>query len=326
MTDNDTFTFTVLESDAGQRLDRFLAEQDTLTLSRSLLKRLIQDQHVTINQKGCKPSQRLQVGDHISILVPPPEEMELEPEDIPLDVLFEDSHLIVVNKPAGMVVHPAPGHSTGTLVHALLHHCHDLSGVGGTLRPGIVHRLDRDTSGVMVAAKHDAAHLGLAALFKHRPEGKLERRYWAVARGTFKEEKGTIETMYGRHPTDRKKYSSKVDGPRHAITHYWVLERYKFATLLELKLETGRTHQIRVHLADRQRSLVGDPVYGARPLSVWPNFLKQFPRHALHAQRLAFVHPVTEEWVDCSVQPPEDMRSLLEQLVALSSSPTDTAE
>lgn len=300
------------------RLDRFLAEHNSLDLSRSLLKRLIRDKHICINDKSTKPSQRLHLGDVVTVVVPPPEKMELEPEDIPLDVLFEDEHLIVVNKPVGMVVHPAPGHYTGTLVHALLHHCTDLSGVGGTLRPGIVHRLDRDTSGVMVAAKHDASHQGLADLFKFRPEGELERRYWAVARGGFKEDRGTIETQYGRHPTDRKKYSSKVDGPRHAITHYWVKERFTLATLLELKLETGRTHQIRVHLADRQRSLIGDPVYGARPLARWPNFLKQFPRHALHAHRLAFLHPITKEWVDCTIPPPEDFQSLLDQLSALS--------
>lgn len=307
-------TFHISPDDTSQRLDRFLANQPALSISRSMLKRLIDDGEVRVNGQKAKPSYRLQAADIVSVRIPAPKELSVQAENIPLKVLYEDADLIVVNKPSGMVVHPSPGHDKGTLVHALLHHCDDLSGVGGVLRPGIVHRLDKDTSGVMVAAKHDEAHQGLADLFKHRPKEKLDRRYLAVAQGSFREDEGTIDTRFGRHPTDRKRYSSKFGGSRQAITHFWVRERFSQATLLELKLETGRTHQIRVHLSDRHRSLIGDGVYGGRPLKTWPNALRQFPRQALHAFRLSFTHPISGEWISCEAEPPDDFQGLLEVL------------
>ncbi len=283
-----------------------------------MLKRLIEGGDVQVNDRPSKASYRLQKSDAISVSIPAPKTLSVEPEAIPLEILYEDTDLIVVNKPSGMVVHPAPGHFTGTLVHALLYHCQDLSGVGGVLRPGIVHRLDKDTSGVMVVAKHDAAHHGLADLFKYRPKDQLDRRYLAVARGRFRDDEGTIQTSYDRHPTDRKKYSSKFGGSRQAITHFWVRARYSLATLLELKLETGRTHQIRVHLADLHRGLIGDTVYGGRALHRWPNFLKQFPRQALHARMLAFRHPISGDWISCEAPPPDDFQALLDALQSLS--------
>lgn len=309
------FHFVVTDADQGLRLDRFLSEQPSLDCSRSYVKQLINDGHVGLSSsRSLRPSLRLELGEEVSVTLPAPVSMEVEPEDIPLDVVFEDAHLIVVNKPVGMVVHPAPGHYTGTLVHALLFHCQDLSGIGGVMRPGIVHRLDRDTSGVMVAAKTDEAHQGLSHLFKHRPEGQIERVYAALARGNFREDQGTICTPFGRHPSKRQQYSSLFPADREAITHFQVEERFGLATLLSVRLQTGRTHQIRVHMADRQRGLIGDPLYGGRAPSQWPLFLRHFPRQALHARSLSFVHPVTQEWIACEADYPEDMGTLLARL------------
>lgn len=319
--EEEWFDLVVTAEDAGQRIDRFLATQEPLSLSRSLLQRLIESGQVWLGGRPVKPSARVREGDCIQIAIPAPVPLALVPEAIPLDILFEDEHLLVVNKPVGMVVHPAPGHDSGTLVHALLHHCRDLSGVGGVLRPGIVHRLDRDTSGVMVVAKHDAAHHGLATLFKERPKEQLDRRYVAVACGVIREAHGIMDTMYGRHPVDRKKFSSQVHSERRAITEFWVRATYTVATLLELKLHTGRTHQIRVHWADRGHPLLGDTVYGGRPPSRWPNALKTFPRQALHASKLAFVHPITRAWICCESSPPDDFQTLLETLSQLLSLP-----
>jgi 23S rRNA pseudouridine1911/1915/1917 synthase len=316
----ESFVFVIEESEHGTRIDRYLASCPTLTCSRSYLKQLITDGHVLIGTKPCRPSYKVRAGETVTVSIPPPRSLSLTPEDIPLDVLYEDSHLIVVNKPVGMVVHPAPGHYTGTLVHALLHHCQDLSGIGGALRPGIVHRIDRDTSGSLVVAKTDDAHRGLSTLFKERPKDQIARQYLAVARGTFREEKGTIETPYGRHPTKRQCYSSRFPADRQAITHFEVIESFGLATLVALRLETGRTHQIRVHLADRHRGLIGDQVYGGRPLARWPNFLKSFPRQALHAHTLSFVHPVTGERIHCEAPLPDDMAELLHNLRSLAAS------
>lgn len=307
--------FEVQEQDEGTRIDRYLAQREELGSSRSGLKRLIEEGQVYLQNRKIKSSYRVHRGDLIEVILPPPRLLLVEPEEIDLEVLYEDEHLIVVDKPVGMVVHPAPGHDSGTLVHALLHHCKDLSGIGGELRPGIVHRLDRDTSGAIVAAKHDAAHRGLADLFKHRPSTQLDRRYLGIARGHFQEDHGVIDTGYGRHPTDRKRFTSRVEQPiRRAITRYRVQQRFALATLLELKLETGRTHQIRVHLAERGRALIGDALYGGRPPSIWPDLLRQFPRQALHAHILAFVHPITQEFISCTAQIPQDLRDLLDYL------------
>jgi 23S rRNA pseudouridine1911/1915/1917 synthase len=306
--------FQVDSAHHKMRLDKYLSEFLEFDITRSQWKKLIEDGQVLLQGRQPKPSDKIKGGDHLKITLEPPREMELEPEDIPLDVLYEDEHLLVINKTAPMVVHPAPGHDSGTLVHAILFHCEDLSGVGGVKRPGIVHRLDRYTTGALVVAKHDQAHRGLAYLFKHRPEGQIDRRYLALASGRFREDHERIETWYGRHPKHRQRYSSKVSDGKKAITDYWVKERFEHVTLLELKLETGRTHQIRVHLADRHRSLVGDPVYGGKAPSHWPNRLRQFPRQALHAVKLAFVHPVTEEWIECEAPLPDDLETLLKNL------------
>lgn len=312
--ESEFHTFSVEEHAHGMRIDRFLAMRSELTCSRSFLKQLITQGHVLIDGAACRPSQKVTTGSTVQLEVPPPEPLELEPEDIPLDVLYEDPYLIVVNKPVGMVVHPAPGHFTGTLVHALLHHCTDLSGIGGVMRPGIVHRIDRDTSGVLVVAKTDEAHHGLSRLFKERKKDEISRHYWAIARGDFREGSGRIETPYGRHPKKRQCYSSLFPAEKHAITHFSVLERWTIATWLDITLETGRTHQIRVHMADRKRGLIGDPVYGGRAPHRWPGFLKHFKRQALHARSLSFIHPITQERVTCEAELPIDMLKMVEEL------------
>ncbi len=310
-------TLHVSSEDAQQRLDRFLAALETLPYSRSQLKRWIQEGHIHRNNRPARPSDRIHAGDIIAILPPPPEPITAIPEEIPLQIAYEDEHLIVVDKAVGMVVHPAPGHPSGTLVNALLFHCRDLSGIGDALRPGIVHRLDRDTSGLLVVAKHDQAHRGLSDLFRLRPKEHLDRRYLAVARGTFQEDTLHIDTPYGRHPTQRLRFSSLVESERRAVTDLKVLERYALATLVMLRLHTGRTHQIRVHLADRGRPLVGDALYGGTPPRQLPHFLRDFPRQALHAARLAFTHPITQQFLCFESPLPPDLHALLDQLRAL---------
>jgi 23S rRNA pseudouridine1911/1915/1917 synthase len=251
--------------------------------------------------------------------VPPPEPLEVLPEPIPLVVLFEDADLIVIDKPAGLVVHPAAGHARGTLVNALLHHCTDLAGIGGVLRPGIVHRLDKDTSGVMVATKTDRAHAALTAAFaaKSRGEaGRLERTYLAITSPAPPAKTGTLRTQYGRHPIHRKKFSSKVSSGKPAVTH-WTIEDASLheAALVRFRLETGRTHQIRVHASDHGWALVGDPVYGhkARDERI-AEVAKKLGRQALHAATLAFVHPATGNLLEFESAIPEDMQSALAAL------------
>jgi len=272
---------------------------------------MIEAGDVLVNGEARKVGYRLQMGDDVEVTLRPPTEPRAEPQDIALEVLHEDAHLIVVNKPAGLVVHPAPGHPDGTLVNALLFHCDDLSGVGGELRPGIVHRLDKDTSGVMVASKDDATHAALADLFQRKD---LTREYVAVVAPPPRALSGRFETLYGRHPRDRKKFSSKVTRGKKASTHYRVERRFgDFAALLRCTLATGRTHQIRVHLADHGSPVVGDPVYGrARRRDDWAGAIG---RQALHAAVLAFVHPATGEPVRFETPPPEDFQTLVAALV-----------
>ncbi|MDO4515726.1 MAG: RluA family pseudouridine synthase [Bacillota bacterium] len=278
---------TLTVETGGQRADQFLSQSLT-NLTRSAAQKLLEGGHVLRAGKALKKNDRLNPGDQVSVLIPDPTEVEILPQDIPLDVVYEDGDVIVVNKPVGMVVHPAPGHPDGTLVNALLHHCGDsLSGINGELRPGIVHRIDRDTSGLIIAAKNDSAHLALAEQLQ---DHSLYREYEAVIVGGLKEDQGTIDLPIARHPTDRKKMAINHYSGRHAVTHWTVLRRYPGYTHVQCRLETGRTHQIRVHLAAQGHPVLGDPVYGGQR--------KGFPELAgqcLHARRLSFVHPRTGE-------------------------------
>jgi len=305
-----THRFVVEPDQAGERLDQFLASRE-LPFSRSQLKRRIDEGEVTVNGEAAKPSRKLRAGDQVAFAPPPAVPVELAAEAIPLTVLFEDEHLIVVDKPAGMVVHPAAGNPSGTLVNALLAHCRDLAGIGGELRPGIVHRLDKDTSGVLVASKDDVTHVALSALFKKKD---LLRLYDAVVAPPPNAAAGTIRTLYGRHPTSRKRFTSRVETGKTAITHWRAVERFgDAAALLECRLETGRTHQIRVHMAESGHAVVGDQTYGRTPPALRP-LGDALGRQALHARLLRFRHPITGEVVDGSAPMPADMQALLEGL------------
>lgn len=301
--------------DDRPRLDHFLAGQG-LELSRSQLKRAIEAGDVLVNGAPAKAGAKLRAGDEVDVVLRPPEPARAEAQDIPLQVLYEDEHLIVLDKPAGLVVHPAPGHADGTLVNALLAHCTDLSGIGGELRPGIVHRLDKDTSGVMVATKSDAAHVALVDRFKSKD---LQREYRAVVAPPPRAGKGTFDTLHGRHPTHRKKFSSKVARGKRAVTHWRVVERFgDLAALVACTLETGRTHQIRVHFADAGSPVLGDPLYARRPRDPrLAELAEQLGRQALHAGILGFPHPVTGAPLRFESELPEDMQALVAALRAM---------
>jgi len=292
---------------AGQRLDAALAKLEP-GLSRAQVRRLIEQGAVTVSGAVVKPAHRLRGGELVSGAVPEPEPSEVGAEAIPLAILYQDADLALIDKPAGLVVHPAPGHSGGTLVNALLHHLTDLSGVGGELRPGIVHRLDKDTSGVLVVAKNDAAHRALAAQFKLH---SVLREYLALVRGAPRAARGRIEAAIGRHPKDRKRMSTVTRRGRAAVTHYEVVERLRGASLLRLRLETGRTHQVRVHLASIGVSILGDPVYGGGRAQGAELGLT---RQALHAAVLGFSHPRSGAALRFESPLPEDMRRALEAL------------
>lgn len=310
--------FIFLPTDAAGRLDHYLADH-LPELTRSQIRRLIDEGNVLLDGAVPKAGTRIRGGEHIRVTVPPPAPAEPRAEKIPLNVLYEDRHLIVIDKPAGLVVHPAAGHSAGTLVNALLHHCDDLSGVGGQLRPGIVHRLDKETSGVMVATKSDTAHEGLARQFKAH---SIRRRYIALVHGRLPKERGTVDCPIGRHPQDRKKMSGRARQGRRAVTHWQVLRRYDQdrLTLVELTLETGRTHQIRVHFAEMNHPLVEDPVYGSpgRSAALQDPELRRrvrfLERQALHARLLGFEHPVTKEYLEFTAPLPEDMQTIIDYL------------
>jgi len=268
--------------------------------SRAQVQRLIEDQRVQLNGSiVTKTGQKVRFGDVIDVTVPPPVALEVLPENIPLVVLYEDAELIVIDKPAGLVVHPAVGHATGTLVNALMFHCKDLSGIGGVMRPGIVHRLDKDTSGVMVVTKTDRAHAHLTEAFAAKSRGDkggIERSYLAITSPAPPQKRGALRTMYGRHATNRKKFSSKVATGKTAVTHWETIEPLHDAALVKFVLETGRTHQIRVHSSDHGWALVGDPVYGHKPRDErLAEVARVLDRQALHAAALAFDHPVTGE-------------------------------
>ncbi len=287
------------------RIDHFLIKQD-IGISRTYLQKLIKDGHVLVNNKTVKPNYRLRLNDEIVVNIPPPAELEILPENIPLDIIYEDSSIIVINKPAGIVVHPAGGNYSGTIVNALLYHCKDLTGIGGKERPGIVHRLDKDTSGVLVAAKNDHSHQHLSKQFKMR---KVEKRYIALVAGVVKKESGTIEVPIGRDIKDRKKISPKTRRAKTAVTHFKVIERFKNASLLEIKIETGRTHQIRVHLSHFKHPVLGDVQYGGKIMRNWNNI--NIPRQMLHAERLGIIHPATERYMEFKAPMPEDIDKLL---------------
>ncbi|MBO0580739.1 RluA family pseudouridine synthase [Clostridium botulinum] len=285
------------------RLDLYLSKifEDK---SRSYLQGIIDEGNVLVNNKEKKRNYKLKVGDNIEVNIPEPKLLQIEQEDIKLDIIYEDKDVIVVNKPQEMVVHPAPGVYSGTLVNALLHHCKDLSGINGVARPGIVHRIDKDTSGILVVAKNDISHNNLAAQFK---EHSISRVYMALVEGIIKDEQGTIEAPIGRHPVDRIKMAVVKDG-RHAVTHYKVIERFKNHTLVECRLETGRTHQIRVHMSHIMHPLVGDPVYGYKKQRF--NLKGQM----LHAKLLGFIHPTTRQYVEFESELPEYFKKIIKIL------------
>lgn len=321
-TDNmsSTHTLIVPEEYHKKRIDAYLGKTIE-DISRSQATSLINDGHVTLNGKTISdPSHKIKQGDALEMTVPEAVDLEVVAENIPLDILFEDDDLVVVNKPAGLVVHPAPGNESGTLVNALLYHCGDsLSGIGGVKRPGIVHRLDKDTSGVMVVAKSDAAHQGLSQQFA---EHTLDRRYKAVVWGRMMPPNSTVTGNIGRHKTNRKKMAVLPHNGKEATTHYRVLKFFgAYACLIECKLETGRTHQIRVHMTHIGHGLIGDSVYGKprkAPLKEIggdaAKTIKTFPRQALHAYKLAFTHPVTEEELSFETPLPSDMEELVKRL------------
>lgn len=298
--------YIIDDEQAGIRIDKLISNQNE-GLTRNHIQNLIGQGHITVNQNQVKTNYKVKAGDQICIQLPEPEDIHIEPEDIPLDIVYEDEDLLVINKPKGMVVHPAAGHYSGTLVNAVMYHCREnLSSINGVLRPGIVHRIDMDTTGLLVVCKNDLAHNSLAEQLKVH---SITRKYQAIVYGTFKEPTGTIDRPIGRHPVDRKKQAIDVRNGRQAVTHYRVLETFgdKYS-LIECQLETGRTHQIRVHMASIQHPLLGDTVYG-------PN---KNPYHlqgqALHAGTLGFNHPRTGEYMEFTKEPPEYFQTLINKL------------
>ena len=298
--------FFTVENQDGERIDRYLSEE-LEDRSRSYIQKLIKENHVTVNQKPVKANYRLSLGDRVEIDLPEAKEPDIKPEDIPLDILYEDKDIIIVNKPKQMVVHPAPGHYSQTLVNALMYHCgFELSGINGTMRPGIVHRIDMDTTGSLVACKNDMAHQSLSKQIK---EHSIRRIYVAIVHGNIKEEDGTVNAPIGRHPTERKKMSIHSRNGREAITHYQVLERFGNYTYIQCELETGRTHQIRVHMASLGHPLLGDMVYGPKKCP-FPHLQGQ----TLHARTLGIIHPRTGEYLEVNAPLPAYFIELLDKL------------
>lgn len=295
----------VTEEISGDRIDKFLSDQCE-ELSRSFLQKLLKSGEVYVGSKTVKPSYKVTAGDLISFEVPEADEPEILPEDIPLDILYEDHDVVLVNKPKGMVVHPAAGHYTGTLVNALMFHCKDdLSGINGVMRPGIVHRIDMDTTGVLIICKNDLAHNSIAEQLK---EHSITRRYQAIVHGNLKDDEGVIDAPVGRHPQDRKKMCINHQNGKHAVTHYRVLNRFKGYTHIECRLETGRTHQIRVHMSSIGHPLLGDQVYGPAKCPF------KLQGQTLHAGILGFIHPRTGEYMEFAAPLPEYFTKLLHVL------------
>jgi 23S rRNA pseudouridine1911/1915/1917 synthase len=312
----------VTPGETVKRLDHFLANRDPL-FSRSALQRLIVEGHITINGQTIKPSHKIRPGDRIILTVPRPEPLDIKSEAIPLDIVYEDEALLVVNKPAGLVVHPAPGHWTGTMVNALLHHMREhpgsLSSIGGKERPGLVHRLDKDTTGILVVAKQDQAHRGLAAQFKGHT---ITRVYEALVYGKPKHSQGKIEVSIGRDSKDRKKFSTRTNRPKESLTTYRVAERFgKIATRMELFPGTGRTHQLRVHLSSIGLPILGDYTYGGRKVMKVEDL--SIPRVMLHAKTLGFIHPVLEKPMEFHAPLPADMVDVQNYLQHLTEKPSE---
>lgn len=293
----------ITENEAGMRADVALAA--LLEITRSNMQRLLEEGRAVKGGKVLKSNYKVKLGDEIIVELPEPQPLDVQPENIPLDIIYEDEDVVVVNKARGMVVHPAAGNYTGTLVNALLYHCHNLSGINGVIRPGIVHRLDKDTSGIMICAKNDAAHLSLSEQIQNKT---AQRTYLAVVRGNIKNDSGTIETQIARDKNDRKKMAVVTEGGRQAITEYEVMERFGKYTIVKCRLKTGRTHQIRVHMEYLGYPLVGDPKYSPMktPFSI--------NGQALHSLTLTFVHPRTHDQMSFEAPLPDDMKKIVTRL------------
>ena len=301
----DSYTILIEAEDAGMRIDKFISDRMP-DYSRSFIQKLIKENDLTVNNNEIKSNYKLKAGDEINIVIPEPKELDIVAEDIPLDIVYEDKDVILVNKPQGMVVHPAPGHYTGTLVNAIMYHCKDdLSGINGVMRPGIVHRIDKDTSGVLIICKNDKAHESIAKQLK---DHTITRKYNAIVYNNLKEDEGKINAPIGRHPVNRKQMAVNPINGKEAITHYKVLERINQYTYVELQLETGRTHQIRVHMTSINHPLLGDPVYGPKS----DRF--KLKGQVLHARVLGFVHPTTDEYMEFEAPLPNYFTGLLKKL------------
>lgn len=301
----DTRLLTVEEDYASQRIDKYLSEKME-NISRSAAQKLLDDGNVRVNFTVVSKNYKLKAGDRVVVTVPEPKSLEAKPEDIPLDIRYEDSDLLVVNKPKGMVVHPAAGNFDGTLVNALLYHCKgSLSGIGGVVRPGIVHRIDKDTSGLLIVAKNDMAHISLAEQIKAH---SFTRQYQSVVYGHFKADEGTVDAPIGRHPTDRKKMTVTTKNSKNAVTHYKVIEEFKDFTHLALKLETGRTHQIRVHMSYIGHPVAGDGVYGPKKV------IEYLQGQCLHAGLIGFKHPRTREYIEIESELPSYFTDFLRRI------------
>ena len=306
----DEFNFFINSENQGERIDKFLSSKLN-DISRSYIHKLIEDSNIMVNQNSVNKKYKLSENDMINVKIPEPQELEVVAENIPLDIVYEDNDLLIVNKPKNMVVHPAPGNYSGTLVNALLHHCkNSLSGINGIIRPGIVHRIDKDTSGLLIVAKNDTSHKELAEQIKNH---SFTREYEAIVYGNLKEDTGTINANIVRHKTDRKKMAVVPFLGRNAITHYTVLKRYGNFTHIKLKLETGRTHQIRVHMSYIGHPVVGDEVY-ANPKNNPFKFLKG---QCLHAKTIGFIHPTTKEYMEFTSILPEYFQKILNKLSVL---------
>ncbi len=300
----ENIILTVDTENALQRVDKYISEQ--ISITRNAVQKLIEKNYILVNDSAIKSNYKVKASDVVSVTLPDPEEVEIKAEDIPLDIVYEDDWLLVVNKPKGMVVHPATGNYSGTLVNALMHHCKDsLSGINGEIRPGIVHRIDKNTSGLLIVAKNDTAHLGLAEQIK---EHSFTREYEAVVHGRFKQESGTIDLPIGRHPVDRKKMAVTYSNSRNAVTHYQVIAEYGNYTHIRLRLETGRTHQIRVHMAHIGHPVAGDDVYMTCQID------KELCGQCLHAKKIGFVHPKDGKYLEFESDLPDYFKKFLNKI------------